>query len=998
MLCSVWRVEGREKHFVAVMAAGVNSQSDEAAVVRYLRTTAPFLDGVPDHAFQGIDGTVLLGMDADTIDICFPDLGQRERGLLLARVKTLRREEAGGLMSGYVTPMSSVRDGQSVTARSQRSQDRAPSAPSLRSGEDRPRYYQGPRSGTQSVRSSRSSRGSEVRSKSSRGSASASVLSIAEQVQSHQRARTPPASSRSSRSSKGGGIPGYKEVPDGRGEEEIRFCQNCFMQYDSDWRQEWIRRQDHHGTEAGVSCAACRKSLGGFPRNRQAQPRQNEGAVKPLSRAGSVKNMKTSHSASGWQKLDADGISLGGSSSGRSSYARSRSEAPDERRGDLTSSLSALGTPYVDSMIRPDVVDWRSSQSQPRQTQSRSGAVTPSGRSELQSEADSPPDRDKMKRFSDWKHPTKKRVHQPRGTIIGVHGTWKDLPEGQVPVGEISGTVCRKKMCDVSAHNNTTVKPNGMIDPLKPNGEPETPRMFDTQGRVVSSHKPALHDPSPPACDPIGHGIRCMVVEQMYGHIVGQAHLPGSRELLQRAQRAQATGDTVPCKLQLVNKSGPTGSSVTLEVSVVDSTCIRRKAPEETVRPSKKKVDSDAQHPTLGNFGVWDYEHVNHSWLANEDMSGGQDFGNELLQLKQNSASVSRAGTRTPSSKAESQSTERRGMCLQLRIRGAVVVGPFAGRPLSLQVRLDDGLGENHCRLAYITRSCNPKWTTVRGHRGGGDAAGDVSVAEYVWEENLDLPLLNEWATNFSPGCPKTRAEVLPDDEMIQVRATMLRKILVHGDDARLRGSQAKKSQNTGGYPGLPQLMRWSSTQDWKSFEHRSYFEWCLPVPYPSTMHRDHYVANEAVAQRLLKDAQYMQCYRQALSFICLSWGFEVSPWRGDHAVREVLRPDRMQGWRAENSWRLRHALLSTELFGITELRSRLVEVASILSKRGCLHLEEDGFGEAVFNFGIKQAEAWWPQFVQKLGAQPPALREVLVDAAKAAGLAELQKEHAFGF
>ena len=42
---------------------------------------------------MGIDGAVLLGMDADTVELCFPDLGRREKGLLLARVKTLRRED-----------------------------------------------------------------------------------------------------------------------------------------------------------------------------------------------------------------------------------------------------------------------------------------------------------------------------------------------------------------------------------------------------------------------------------------------------------------------------------------------------------------------------------------------------------------------------------------------------------------------------------------------------------------------------------------------------------------------------------------------------------------------------------------------------------------------------------------------------------------------------------------------------------------------------------------
>ena len=41
-----------------------------------------------------------------------------------------------------------------------------------------------------------------------------------------------------------------------------------------------------------------------------------------------------------------------------------------------------------------------------------------------------------------------------------------------------------------------------------------------------------------------------------------------------------------------------------------------------------------------------------------------------------------------------------------------------------------------------------------------------------------------------------------------------------------------------------------------------------IEVPYPSTKHRDHYVANEAVVQLLRKDVQYMQCYRQARAML----------------------------------------------------------------------------------------------------------------------------------
>merc|ERR1719262_1579142 len=74
---------------------GVTSNSDEETVLRYVRAAIPFLQKVPDDAFEGIDGAVFFGLTPETVELCFPNVGPRERGLLLARIQTLRNEEFG---------------------------------------------------------------------------------------------------------------------------------------------------------------------------------------------------------------------------------------------------------------------------------------------------------------------------------------------------------------------------------------------------------------------------------------------------------------------------------------------------------------------------------------------------------------------------------------------------------------------------------------------------------------------------------------------------------------------------------------------------------------------------------------------------------------------------------------------------------------------------------------------------------------------------------------
>lgn len=233
-------------------------------------------------------------------------------------------------------------------------------------------------------------------------------------------------------------------------------------------------------------------------------------------------------------------------------------------------------------------------------------------------------------------------------------------------------------------------------------------------------------------------------------------------------------------------------------------------------------------------------------------------------------------------------------------------------------------------------------------------------------------------------GTPKS-FDISVGDRVIK-QAKLLRKRLLFGDDGRLAGSCTKKGLDMR-YPGIVQLKRWILNEDWKAFRARPFVAWLMPVPYPNPACKDdpaEFIADKAVVRQLWRDEMYMTGYKQAVEVTCLSFGFEISSYgEALSPVREVLNPDRLQQWTADlDSFKLRHALISTELFGETALRQRLIEVAKQLTSSGRLNLDEDGFGEAKCYMGMVEAKNWWNRMLEKWG-QPPTLREVLKRAQK---------------
>ncbi len=83
----------------------IDSNADEEQVYTYLSAKCPFLTRVyPRSAFEGIDGEVFLGLSVGTVDMIFPNLSVKEKGLLLARVEGAKFGE----QSRTGTPRSSL--------------------------------------------------------------------------------------------------------------------------------------------------------------------------------------------------------------------------------------------------------------------------------------------------------------------------------------------------------------------------------------------------------------------------------------------------------------------------------------------------------------------------------------------------------------------------------------------------------------------------------------------------------------------------------------------------------------------------------------------------------------------------------------------------------------------------------------------------------------------------------------------------------------------------
>ena len=70
----------------------VTRNSSQQEVVEYLREKcSTLIKGYSSDTFNGVDGEVFLGLTPATIDMVFPQLSQRDKGLLLSRVEYLRQ-------------------------------------------------------------------------------------------------------------------------------------------------------------------------------------------------------------------------------------------------------------------------------------------------------------------------------------------------------------------------------------------------------------------------------------------------------------------------------------------------------------------------------------------------------------------------------------------------------------------------------------------------------------------------------------------------------------------------------------------------------------------------------------------------------------------------------------------------------------------------------------------------------------------------------------------
>ena len=81
----------------------ITPASTEQDVLDYIEAKCPSLTHAYDaDVFEGIDGEVFLGLTPATVDMVLPSLSQKDKGLLLARIETLRR--LAGMTEGGTRP------------------------------------------------------------------------------------------------------------------------------------------------------------------------------------------------------------------------------------------------------------------------------------------------------------------------------------------------------------------------------------------------------------------------------------------------------------------------------------------------------------------------------------------------------------------------------------------------------------------------------------------------------------------------------------------------------------------------------------------------------------------------------------------------------------------------------------------------------------------------------------------------------------------------------
>ena len=85
----------------------IDSNSNEDQVYTYLSTKCSFLTRAYERSvFEGIDGEVFLGLTNDTVEMIFPNISLKDKGLLLARVEGARfgEQSRAGTPRSVATP------------------------------------------------------------------------------------------------------------------------------------------------------------------------------------------------------------------------------------------------------------------------------------------------------------------------------------------------------------------------------------------------------------------------------------------------------------------------------------------------------------------------------------------------------------------------------------------------------------------------------------------------------------------------------------------------------------------------------------------------------------------------------------------------------------------------------------------------------------------------------------------------------------------------------
>jgi hypothetical protein len=155
------------------------------------------------------------------------------------------------------------------------------------------------------------------------------------------------------------------------------------------------------------------------------------------------------------------------------------------------------------------------------------------------------------------------------------------------------------------------------------------------------------------------------------------------------------------------------------------------------------------------------------------------------------------------------------------------------------------------------------------------------------------------------------------------------------------------ESVATGSPLSLYDLMVFASRRDISSLSPEMYrFEsYLLPTHEVSALTGSQYTLRTASQiEALRSDEDYMRNHSQVVDLLCIGWG---------------LNPEFKGGkWNIEQSWLLRHALVSCILLANTACAKRLLNLVKDLDYAKRVSMAENGFGEALFTLMGNEVEA----------------------------------------